>query len=276
MALGANHAGCVELLAIDRGRGMHDVEQCLADGYSTAGTPGTGLGAVRRMAREFDIYSVSGEGTVIMARVGSTAGALRDAVAGGAEALGIRFGAVSVALHGEIECGDSWGLATTGGMTAIMVADGLGHGPLAAQAAQLAIGSFAASPFDASRDVLERAHAVMCGTRGAAAACARIDPAGALSYAGIGNIYAALVTDDSSRGLVSHNGTLGLRIPRLQQFEYRRAPRELLIMHSDGVSARWNQLRRSGLLQRHPAVIAAVLYRDHGRARDDATIVVVD
>ena len=45
--------------------------RCLTDGYSTAGTPGTGLGAVRRLANEFDIYSAPGEGTIVMARFGA-------------------------------------------------------------------------------------------------------------------------------------------------------------------------------------------------------------
>ena len=46
---------CIEILAIDSGPGMGDVERCLRDGFSTSGTPGTGLGAVRRLATEFDI-----------------------------------------------------------------------------------------------------------------------------------------------------------------------------------------------------------------------------
>src|SRR5690349_14956687 len=38
--LGDDDAPTLELLAIDRGRGMTDVERCMTDGYSTAGTPG--------------------------------------------------------------------------------------------------------------------------------------------------------------------------------------------------------------------------------------------
>jgi len=63
---------------------------------------------------------------------------------------------------------------------------------------------------------------------------------------------------------------------RLVQLEYPIAPGSLLVMHSDGLSARWDLRQRPELLRAHPAVIAAVLYRDHGRERDDATVVVVD
>jgi hypothetical protein len=114
----------------------------------------------------------------------------------------------------------------------------------------------------------------MSKTRGGAAACARIIGE-RVSYSGVGNISAALVRPGKSTGLVSHNGTLGLHKRRTQQFEYRREPGAMLVMHSDGVSARWELKQNASLLARHPAVIAAWIYRDYGRGRDDATVVVV-
>jgi hypothetical protein len=38
------------VIAIDDGPGIADIERSLGDGFSTGGTPGTGLGAVRRLA----------------------------------------------------------------------------------------------------------------------------------------------------------------------------------------------------------------------------------
>jgi hypothetical protein len=154
------------------------------------------------------------------------------------------------------------------------VVDGLGHGPLAAHAAACSTAAFGEAPFEAPRMVIERVHRSLAGTRGAAAACARVERDGSLCYAGIGNISASMVTPDKSHGLASHNGTLGLRIHRVQQFEYRRAPRAMIVMHSDGISARWDLTRKQDLIHRHPATIAAVLYRDHKRGRDDATVLV--
>jgi anti-sigma regulatory factor (Ser/Thr protein kinase) len=257
----------IELISIDRGKGMHDVERCLSDGYSTAGSAGTGLGAVRRLAAEFDIYSVAGEGTVVLTRIGAgTQAAARSPR---------QFGAVSVAVAGEVECGDSWRLAVDGGDIAVMVADGLGHGTFAAQAAHSAVAAFESSPFDAPTQVLERAHRATSGSRGAAAACARIGADGGLAYAGVGNISGFLVSAERTQGMVSHGGTLGVKLSKIQQFDYRRAPHALVVMHSDGISARWDLKSKPGLMQRHPAIIAAILYRDHGRSRDDSTIVVV-
>jgi anti-sigma regulatory factor (Ser/Thr protein kinase) len=258
--LGADDAEIIELLAIDRGPGMVNINACMSDGFSTAGTAGTGLGAVRRLATEFDIHSTPGEGTIVMARFGT--------------GTGRPYGAVSLALEGEIECGDAWSLVQDAQGLALFVVDGLGHGTFAAEAARVAIGAFAASPFDPPQEIMVRANGLMSKTRGGAAACAR-QVGEQLSYAGVGNISGALISSGKSQGLVSHNGTLGLNQRRTQQFEYQREPGALLIMHSDGISARWDLKDRADLLARHPAIIAAAIYRDHGRSRDDATVVVV-
>ena len=255
-------AGAVEVIAIDRGPGMSDLQRCLRDGYSSGGTPGTGLGAVRRLAAEFDVASVPGKGTVVMARIGSR--------------QTLRYGAVCTARESEIECGDAWRLAHDGAQrSALIVIDGLGHGSSAAAAAHLAADSFAGNPFDPPQTQLERAHQALTGSRGAAVACAAWTNRHAFAYAGIGNIAGQLAAPDGSRGLVSHNGTLGYQVRRVQQFEYPVNGDSLLIMHSDGLSARWDLNEQAGLRQHHPAVIAATLYRDHMRGKDDATVVVV-
>lgn len=258
--LGSDTSKVVELLAIDRGPGMTDVSRCMSDGYSTGGTPGTGLGAVRRLAREFDIYSAPGEGTIVMARFGAKSE--------------LRYGAVNVAMPGEIECGDAWDIVTDANGTAVMVVDGLGHGTFAAEAARTCISAFRSAPDEAPRDILQRAHRSMSKTRGGGAAVARFSN-GSLAYAGVGNITGYLVSTEKSQGLVSHNGTLGLNHRRAQQLEYSFAPGALLIMHSDGLSARWDLGPQPGLMRAHPALIAAALYRDHGRNSDDATVVVI-
>jgi anti-sigma regulatory factor (Ser/Thr protein kinase) len=259
-ALGEDGDTLIELLAIDRGPGINDVSRCMTDGYSTAGTPGTGLGAVRRLASEFDIFSVPGDGTVVMARFGGKVAA--------------RFGAISVCMPGEIECGDAWHLVSDADGLSLMVVDGLGHGTFAAEAAQACIATFSSAPGNAPIEILQRANLAMSKTRGGAAACARLS-ARTMAYAGVGNISGHLVTHEKSQGLLSHNGTLGMHQRRMQQFDYGMDPGALLILHSDGISARWDLKSRADLLARHPAIIAATLYRDHCRGRDDATVVVV-
>jgi anti-sigma regulatory factor (Ser/Thr protein kinase) len=261
--LGDDAHAVVELLAVDRGCGMADVARCMTDGFSTAGTAGTGLGAVRRLASEFDIHSQPGEGTVVMARFGAS--------------LPVRHGVINVALEGEPECGDAWHVAHGPEGIAVFVVDGLGHGAFAAEAARAGVDAFLAAPFSSPQETMTRANAAMSKTRGGAAAVALVR-GDAVSYAGIGNISGVLIAAGRSQGLVSHNGTLGtpgMNPRRTQQFEYRREPQSLLVLHSDGLSARWDLKNRADLLRCHPAVVAAALWRDHRRDRDDATVVVL-
>jgi hypothetical protein len=157
----------------------------------------------------------------------------------------------------------------------VLVADGLGHGPQAAEAAQAAAEAFVESPFDAPEVLLERAHRRMAGTRGGAVAFARHDGQGLLRFAGIGNISASLVGEESSRGLASHPGIVGAQFRKAHAFDYPHVAGKLLVMHSDGLQSRWRLGDYPGLWQRHPAVIAALLHRDYCRGRDDATVLVL-
>jgi anti-sigma regulatory factor (Ser/Thr protein kinase) len=267
----------LELVTIDRGPGMQ-VERCMQDGYSTGGTAGNGLGAISRLSSLFDVYSSEGRGTVAVSRIE------RQAPTGSARAptgkSQLEFGAVCVALAGESECGDTWRIAgndrTGSGETVVMmVVDGLGHGPLAATAAQAAASAFAKRPFEPPSETMQHLHAALSGGRGAAAACAVLNVESAkVTYSGVGNISGSVASGEKSRGMISHNGILGVHLLRKQQFVYECNPGDRIVMHSDGMSARWSMKDYPGLFLRHAAVIAAVLYRDHARPRDDVTVLV--
>jgi anti-sigma regulatory factor (Ser/Thr protein kinase) len=259
-----------EVLAIDQGPGMRNLDTCMKDGFSTGGTAGQGLGAVSRLSSIFDIHSAEGKGTVALARIARNTKS--TALAG---QHSIQLGAVNIAVAGEIECGDTWRVAQCGTRISLLVADGLGHGPLAATAAQGAATAFVARPFDDPSAAMQNLHRTLAGTRGAAAACALLDIDGAnIKYSGVGNITGSVVTAERARGMVSHNGTLGVQFLRSQLFEYDWPRGSHVVMHSDGLSARWNLNAYPGLQMRHPGIIAALLYRDFVRRRDDATVIV--
>jgi anti-sigma regulatory factor (Ser/Thr protein kinase) len=265
------HRLSVELVALDKGPGMN-VEACMRDGYSTFGTAGNGLGAISRLSTFFDVYSAADQGTVAVARISKqpTPAARTEGRIGTPN-----LGAICTAVAGEIECGDAWQIASKDRAMAIMVADGLGHGPLAAVASQAAVKTFEEDPFERPSDAMQRIHRKLSGGRGAAAAVAVVEwQQSSVSYAGVGNISGAVVASDKSKGMVSHNGILGVKLLRTQQFEYGLAPDSKIVMHSDGMSARWSLSAYPGLSVRHASVIAGVLFRDHARARDDVTIVV--
>jgi anti-sigma regulatory factor (Ser/Thr protein kinase) len=259
----------IEILALDRGPGMPDVDRCLVDGYSTAGSAGTGLGAMRRLCSTFEAYSAVGLGTALLLRIET--GPPPSKVPGSA-----RVGAVSVPIRGENVCGDQWGIVMKDGRAVLSVIDGLGHGRPACEAAELAVRIVHEHAEEAPDQILLLAHGALRSTRGAAGAVAEIVFAEQrVRYAGIGNISGTLVTAQSSRGMASQNGTLGVEARRFQNFDYPLPADTYVVMHSDGLSTHWNLQRYPGLLARDPSLIAAVIYRDHTRGRDDATIVVM-
>ena len=258
----------VEVIAIDDGPGILDVERSLADGFSTAGTPGTGLGAVRRLAQQFEVHSHIPDGTIVLARVLGGDASLN--------ATATCCGAVSLAAPGESVCGDGWGFARDGDRAAVMVADGLGHGPDAAEAAHVALETFAEDPWSAPRDLLRRTHEALRRTRGAAVMVLHADSkAGVVRSSGAGNVVARLVSGTSDRTLLCQHGTAGVTIRTPDETTTPWPPHALLVVFTDGIETRWKGEEIAPLLGRDPALAAALLVRDHSRGRDDATVAVL-
>jgi anti-sigma regulatory factor (Ser/Thr protein kinase) len=257
-------APAAEIVSVDRGPGMDDLHVCLRDGHSTGGTPGTGLGAVRRLATEFDLYSRPGDGTGVLALIG------------GPSVPPLQVGAVCVAKRGERACGDAWAVASPGpGWRAVLV-DGLGHGEEAARAADEAVRAFEQRGDKPLAEVVQHMHEVLRSTRGAAALVLSGDLATArLSACGVGNVSAAVVADEGSRQVTSINGTLGHAVRRVAEFVYTWPRGAVLVAHSDGVSSQLAPTRYPGWAARHPSLLAGLLWRDFGKEHDDATVLVL-
>lgn len=259
----------IDVLALDKGKGIENIAVSMQDGHSTAGTPGNGLGAMARLAGVFQIFSAGGSGTALFARVFAKASQQEHASESN------DLGSICVPITGETLCGDAWELYRSPGRSLYIVADGLGHGPIASEASQEAIRVFRAYAQHAPERILSEVHGALAKTRGAAVAIAEIlHEQHVLNYAGAGNIVAAICLHGKTRSLVSMNGTVGHSIGRIQQFPYPWEKHSMLVMHSDGLGTRWNLENYPGLSSRHPALLAGVLFRDFSRKRDDATIIV--
>jgi anti-sigma regulatory factor (Ser/Thr protein kinase) len=257
----------IELIACDHGPGMANIQECMRDGFSTNGTSGNGLGAVRRLSVVFDMYSAPGKGTVLVAQV---------AAPGPAHLPRMSIGAVCIPLAGESACGDNWRIQESSGGIRIVVADGLGHGVDAAHASLGAMRVVEETAKSSPRAVIETAHRAIGGSRGAAMAVCDIQVAlGQTTFCGIGNISGIVVTPEGQRNMMSHNGIVGHNQRKIQEFTYPWMDNAILIMHSDGLQTRWSLDEYPGLRNCHPSVIAAVLRRDFSRDRDDLCIVVV-
>jgi anti-sigma regulatory factor (Ser/Thr protein kinase) len=256
----------IEVLALDRGDGIRDIAESLRDGYSSAGTAGTGLGAIRRQTAEFDIYSAAEKGTAVLARC--WAGDPKKA-----PGPAVEVGAVCLPMRGEEVPGDAWDVQVNGNTVRLLVADGVGHGSEAAQAAAQAVRTFRDGGNAALPDLLERMHGAVKAGRGAVAAIAEVDLAReVVRFTGVGNIAASLWGAPRPQSMVSMNGTLGHGAIRAREFSYPWRPGSLLVMTSDGLSTRWNLDDYGGLAARDPSIVAGVLYRDFTRGHDDVTV----
>jgi anti-sigma regulatory factor (Ser/Thr protein kinase) len=255
----------IELLALDKGPGITDVARCLVDGFSTAGSPGSGLGAVTRVSDSYAIYSRPGIGTAVMARF----------LAAGAVPHGaLEIGVVIDPYPGESVCGDGWITMNGGKGDTLLLVDGSGHGPHAAHAAETAARAFADNIDKECVPLVEAIHRALAPTRGAALAVARVDrDARVIRFVGVGNIGAVLADGGEARRMASYNGTAGHVAPRVREFTYPFTGRPLVILHSDGLSARWEIAAYPGLAAGHPSLVAGLLFHHHRRDRDDVTIV---
>jgi anti-sigma regulatory factor (Ser/Thr protein kinase) len=258
----------IEILSIDSGRGIPNISRAFNDGFSTAGSPGTGLGAIQRMSDSLEIFSADKKGTVLTTQIFPRTTSSRKAAAP-------RIRSICVPLESFDISGDYCLVLRKGTSVNILVSDGLGHGEEAALASRRAAEVFRKNSCADLGAMMMLIHEALGKTRGAAVALASFDTERrVLKYMAVGNIDSRVCSDGPCQGFATLNGTAGLRLPKLAEFEYEIAPGGLIIMHSDGLSARWSLNDYPGLSLQSPGAVAGVLYRDFARKRDDATILV--
>jgi anti-sigma regulatory factor (Ser/Thr protein kinase) len=263
--LPSGRAAALELLALDRGDGMSDVNECMRDGYSTHGQAGTGLGAIQRLSDRFEIHSVRGLGTAVWVEV-------HTALAPPMHSM-FEVGAVSVPADCDGACGDAWEFVEAPAVLRVIVAEG--RGTLARRASMEALRVFREAKSHPPGRILQTIHGALADTQGAAGAIVELHAGlGQATCAGVGNISMRLGPAQSMQALASGDGTLGHELPEVEDEPKGWTPDMLLVMHSDGLASRWTLHRYGDLIHHHPALIAGVLYRDFKQMCDDATVVV--
>ena len=262
---GSSEDALVEMVGVDSGPGIADLARAFADGFSTGGTAGKGLGAMKRMSHQFDIWSLAGGGTAIVARFPLAKHGISSRR---------RIGVVCTPVAGETACGDAWMVEPVRDGTLIALVDGLGHGPDAAVAADTAISVIQRRKTSSLSDIIQAAHGALRSTRGAAVQLAIADMRSkTVRSVAVGNISASCITHGGSKSIPSQPGIVGMQMPHVREVTIPWSGDSLLVMHSDGISTRWKLDSYPGLRLRDPALAAAVLFRDFARAHDDATII---
>ncbi|TDC96036.1 SpoIIE family protein phosphatase [Actinomadura sp. 7K507] len=262
----------LEIVCLDHGPGIADVSRSRLGGYSTSGTLGLGLGAIERLADQSGLHSLPRAGTTLFARFRQP----DEASGTAAPVSGPPFAGLTRPIDGERECGDAYAATAADGTVYAMLCDGLGHGPMAAHAAQEAVRAMRDTPLPARpAEILERIHRRLRPTRGGTVAVAAIDPdAGRVRYAGLGNIAGWIVHPAGRTGMISVPGIAGTGA-HLREQVYDLPPGAAVVLHSDGLTDRWDPARLPAPTGADPLLFAAVLLRDAGVRHDDRCVLAV-
>jgi serine phosphatase RsbU (regulator of sigma subunit) len=187
----------------------------------------------------------------------------------------VTIGAASRQLPGEAVNGDAWRVDWHNGQCRIAVIDGLGHGPLAAEASNAALSTLAAFPELDSERALLACHTALSHTRGAAMSIVCLDPVHAqLVYAGIGNVEGVLCQTARQTHLVAYRGIVGANIGRVRSATLPLESGWLLVLHTDGVSTKFELPKLVADFGSDPPALAREILAGWGQSRDDATVVV--
>ena len=260
----------LEIESCDSGPGIADVEQALADHFSTSGTRGTGLGAVNRLMDELDITSEHGRGTRIACRkwVRQHPISIRSCP--------LAFGVATRPRRSGEDNGDAIVVKHWAESVLVGVIDGLGHGQLAHRAAQAAR-QYVESHFDLPLDQIFRGVGRACrATRGVVMALARFDwGQGRLVFASVGNIEARIFPSPALFRFSIRRGIIGLNAPNAMVTEHPWPPGHMLVLHSDGLRTHWSSKDIPGLAEQPVQALAQELLRLLAKDEDDATVIVV-
>lgn len=261
----------IEIYCLDKGQGIENTAKIMNDGYSTSNTLGQGLGAIKRLSNDFQIYSIKGWGTVQYIKICDKSDFLILPVK-----TELNFAALSVNYPGERVCGDGYHVKQTRRGFQILVGDGLGHGAHAQEAVQQAIKVFKQSGENDPCSILRTIHDQVKKTRGLVATIASVDyKSENWTVCGIGNINTRIYNGLENKTYTPYNGIIGHNIPRtLNNTLVPYQKHQIIIMHSDGLRTRWNLNDLTSIMKQNPGVISASLYKDNVRGTDDATILV--
>ena len=269
----------LEIIYYDKGPGIEDPAMAVEDGFTTTSTMGAGLGAIKRMADEFYIYSNVQSQTRRLSAYGRTTYGttivFRKRVNGAedSEHRKALWGAITRPSTGFEENGDAYIIKRIDDRLLLAIIDGLGHGLGALQAAREAVATIESYAAQSVETIIRATHEALRPTRGAVLGLAVIDClTGALEYAGIGNTDFRALGGRSPIRLISLNGTLGSRLDRVKVFKEQLPKVATIIMSTDGISERWDTEGYPGLLGLHPQLLCAAVMRDYSRSNDDATI----
>lgn len=260
----------IEIISLDTGVGMADVNRMMTDGVSSKNTLGQGLGAIKRLSDSFQIYSLQNWGTVTLVRFFKEELPLHRKK----ELFDIR--SVLVPKTGEVKCGDGFYSRINKDRVILFLGDGLGHGIHAEEAVLAAIDSIKNSYSSDPVEIIRGMHADVKKTRGLVGTVAVFDiKARTWSICGVGNILTKINSHANQLGFLPYNGIIGLNIPSsLKERTFAYEPGQYLVMCSDGIKSRFDLNKHTAVQRYDPTIMAASIINEFNRHTDDVGVVV--
>lgn len=260
----------IEIIAIDKGPGMVNVDACMEDGYSSKNSKGIGLGAIKRLSDEFDIYSTIGDGTILISRT------CNKNYSKNISNSYYEMGGLKKNIKLEKVCGDNWFTIQKNGKLSLILSDGLGHGDYAFKATSIAIEVFKQHYHKELEELMQMMHSSLKATRGAAIATAEIDVLNEkLLFLGNGNVSGTLIYPEKNQRTLSNFGTVGHNISSTKKFHYHWKADSIFIIHSDGIKIDWHLQDQPEIKFKHPSLLAAYVYSQFARTNDDVSLLVI-
>jgi anti-sigma regulatory factor (Ser/Thr protein kinase) len=260
----------LELISIDNGIGMTDVTRMVADGVSTKNTLGQGLGAMKRLADIFQVYSLKDWGTVILCRV------FEKPLPDTRKHPKVEIRTAMIPKDGESECGDGFSSLVTDDVIKIFMGDGLGHGPEAAKAVLTAIDSFNQCTEIVPSEIIRRINEAVKKTRGLVGTVAVFtNDDKKWRICGVGNIATRINSQLGVKTYNAYNGIIGLNVPKtLTNLEVGYEEGQHVILCSDGIKSRWDAYKYPAILRYDASVFAVSLLKEFARHTDDMSVAV--
>lgn len=196
-----------------------------------------------------------------------------DATPAGVPATSPTVACVVRPFFGETVSGDATFVRQTDGRWQLAVIDGLGHGAAAAVAATAVHAELERHDWNDLLDLTRRCDAAARGTRGVALALVRVEQGtGACQHVAVGNVEVVAGSGARRIAPLTRPGIVGagVRGARVTPFALERG--DLLVIHSDGISGRFDLERLAGP---SAARTAELLVAEYGKAHDDAGCVVL-
>ena len=269
----------IQIESRDTGPGIVDVNQALADGFSSVGGLGYGLGTVNRLMDEFEINSKRRpqSGTHIISKRWLRQKKVRLV------ACPLSFGAATRCHPVSNQNGDAFVIQKVNQCALIGVIDGLGHGQFAHRAAQAAR-DYVENHVDEPLSAIFRGTGRACrGTRGVVMALSKFEWEGQpgsqiairLSVASVGNIETRVFGSLQPLRFEIRRGIVGVNAREPLVTEHKWDQNFIMVMHSDGLSSHWRWHDFPEIPEAPPNIIAQKMLNRLGKDNDDATVVVV-